>query len=314
MLILVETAAFKAWEAYHKATRERVYQYGAATILLVLYILFMLMGRTPNVVAYNGVDIWFWLVEQVPYGGTVLVSAILALWMGDIVWKDLKGIKTLRERREDSQKKAKDKNFSPKDKAPFRVNPYYILFGTIEGILWGSLIFALLPDLLQLCFQVFGENSEVPRPFDAMESLYAYNSNALQDIALALGAGVFEEIMFRAMFFMLMFHLAKSYGKKIAFLKQFDLKQEELKPFPIKVPKHDRKSNPYLLLVFLSTVVYSASHFILPFGDHFSFFGFIFRMFFGGFMYAIFVWRGPAMAMWTHVIYDLLYFGLRWWM
>ncbi len=314
MIILVETPAYKAWEAYHKATQERVIQYGGIVLMLSVYALLMTFARTPTVMAYNGVDMWYWLVEQVPFGGTLLMSFFLIAWLGNPVVCDIRGVKTIAERRADIESKKKDKNFAAKDKKPYKLNPYYLGIALTEGFLYGSLMFAVLPEFLTMLFNGLGENGSLPKPFDSLSSVWVYHSNVVQDIALAFGAGVYEELIFRGLFFMLIFRLAKAYGKKSPFLKQFDLPQDQLKPFPIKIPKYNKKSNSYLLLIFLSTVIYASSHVIMPFGDHLSLFSFLYRMFFGGLMYAIFVWRGPVMAAWTHVVYDLLYFGLRWWL
>lgn len=312
MIILVDTPFYKAWEAYKEDTNQRIFQYGALTIFLLIYFLLMLIARTPQVMAYNGVDMWYWLVEHVPFGGTLLVSLALILWMGDQVVKDKMGIKTSGERKEDREKKKKDRNFKPKSKAPVPINPYYLGYMVLEGIVYGSLIFALLPDLLSLLFHAFGDSTDMPKPFDAIASLWAYHSNAAQDIALAFGAGIYEELIFRALLFMVIIYLAKTHGKKLKFLKQFDLKEDSMKPFPLRVPKVDFKNRAVILLYVLGAAIYAASHFFLPFGDHFSLFGFLYRMFFGLILSYIFVNRGPAMAAWTHVVYDLLYFSLRW--
>lgn len=314
MIILVDTPFYKAWDAYKKATSQRIFQYGALTIFLLLYLVLMLIARTPQVMAYNGIDMWYWLVDQVPFGGTLIVAALLALWMGDQVVKDKLGIKTSGEKREDYEKKKKDKNFKAKPKSPIALNPYYVGYMALEGLVYGSLIFALLPDLLSLVFQAFGDSTAMPKPFDAIASLWSYHSNVAQDIALAMGAGVFEELIFRAILFMGIIYLAKNHSKTLKFLKQFDLKEDSMKPFPLRVPKVDLKNRAVIMLYVLGAAIYAASHFFLPFGDHFSLFGFLYRMFFGLILSYIFVNRGPAMAAWTHVVYDLLYFSLRWFM
>lgn len=314
MIILEDTPFYKAWEAYKQGTSQRIFQYGALTIFLIIYFVLMLFARTPEVAAYNGIDMWYWLVDQVPFGGTLIVSLSLILWMGEQVVKDKMGIKTSGERREDKEKKKKDKNFKPKPKSPVGINPYYAGYMVLEGIVYGSLIFALLPDALSFVFHLFGDSTTMPKPFDAIASLWAYHSNGAQDIALAFGAGVYEELIFRALLFMVIIYVAKNHSKTLKFLKQFNLKEDSMKPFPLRVPKVDFKDKAVIMLYVLGAAIYAASHFFLPFGDRLSLFGFLYRMFFGLILSYIFVRRGPAMAAWTHVVYDLLYFGLRWFM
>ncbi len=315
MIILVDNPISKAWQAYDKASKERVYQFGGVVILLSVFLLLFMVSRNPRVGIYNGVDMWFWLLEQLPFGGILMLSLGIVLVLGDTAYKDLKGVKTIKEWREDEEKKKKDSKFQPKEKKPFQVNPYYAGGMVLEGIVWGSLIFALLPDVLLLLFKVFGDNAIIPKPFDALSSVWAYHTNVIQDIALAFGAGVYEELIFRSLFYMLLIHLGKNYGKKYKTLKPLEVKAEGVKPFPfIQIPKHDAKNNLYLRLLVIGALAYTISHVVLPFGDHLTTYGFVYRMFFGGIMYTIFVKRGPAMAMWTHTVYDLLYFGLRWWM
>ncbi len=312
MLVLVDSPLEKAWQAYQKDTGSRVFQYGSVSLFLAVYAVLILFARTPQVMAYNGVDIWFWLVDQIPLGGTVIASLLLISYLAIPAWQDWKGIKTAKEIKEDKEKAKKDKKFKPKEKKPFSVNGYYALFMWLEGLLYGSVIYALLPEVLRWFFEALGDNPALPVQYDAIRSLWSYNSNMAQDVALAFGAGVYEEILFRSLLFMLIIYVAKTYGKKYRYLKQFDLKEDQLRPFPLRIPKYDKKSPGYRWLIILGCVIYASSHFILPYADQLSQFGFIYRLFFGLLMYLIFVKRNPAVAMWTHIVYDLLYFGLRW--
>ena len=314
-MILVETPAYKAWDEYRKKTSQtRVYQYGGLCIFLLVYVVLMTFARTPNVNAYNGVDMWFYLVEWLPLGGTIVVSLILIGWMGYYVYMDLTGQKTTAERKKDKADKNKNKNnknFKVKPKKPFKPNPYYVGIMLFEGFLYGSLLFSLLPQIVGVLFTSFGVPLELPSQFDAAESLWSINSNIAQDIALAFGAGVYEELIFRALVFMLIIYSAKKFGKKYRFLGQFDLKEEPLKPFPIRIPKYDRKNNRLFLLYLVGAIVASSTHFLLPFSDHMSTYGFVYRVFFALVMYVIFAGRGPVTTAWTHIVYDLIYFIAR---
>lgn len=309
-MLLVETPAYKALETYRSTTLHRVYQFGGVTLFLLIFLVFYGFFHTPRVFAYNGVDMWYWLVMQVPFGGVMLLSGILTWTWGRYVYWDLAGIKDPKERAEDRAKKKKDKTFTPKPKGRFELNGYYVGFLVIEGFLYGSLLYALLPGFLGELLTISDDPWVIYTQFDRLGSIYELHSNPGQDIALAFGAGIYEEIIFRGLLFGLIFFLAKKYGKKHPFLKQYDLEQEQIKPFPFKVPKYKLRSTPYASLMVLTTFIYALSHVLLPFGDNVYLYGFLFRMFFGGCMYVIFVKRGLAMAMWSHVVYGLLYFSL----
>lgn len=306
-MILVETPAYKAWDEYRsKTSQSRVYQYGGLCIFLLIHVVLLSLGRTPNLHVYNGVDMWFYLVEWLPLGGTVVVSMMLITWMGYFVYMDLTGQKTPAERKKDPADKHKIK-----PKAAFKVNPYYIGYMLLEGFLYGSLIYATLPAFVRLLLSSLEIPIELPAQFDAADSLWTMNSNIAQDIALAFGAGVYEELLFRALLFMIVIYSARQFGKKYRFLGQFNLSEEPMKPFPLRIPKYDRKNNRLFLLYLLGAVIAASTHFLLPFSDHLSAYGFVYRVFFALMMYVIFAGRGPVTAAWTHIVYDLIYFTIR---
>ena len=61
----------------------------------------------------------------------------------------------------------------------------------------------------------------------------------------------------------------------------------------------------------VSSVLFSAVHYLPPLGDEFSASSFVFRLLCGVAFALIYRWRGFAIAAWTHALYDVFYFVLR---
>lgn len=102
----------------------------------------------------------------------------------------------------------------------------------------------------------------------------------LQQMALSLGAGLYEELFFRVILVSALLWLFKFIFSK--------------------------KSNAYILAILLAALIFSFVHYIGSMGDPFTFGSFLFRFLFGLALNAIYLWRGFGMAAWTHALYDLM--------
>lgn len=98
-------------------------------------------------------------------------------------------------------------------------------------------------------------------------------------LVLSIGAGFYEELIFR-LFPMLM-------------LKLF-------------VKNGDRRAIPVLVVVLVSSVLFSLFHYIGP--ESYSYESFVFRFIAAIILFVIFIVRGFGIAVYTHTIYDLMYF------
>ncbi len=108
----------------------------------------------------------------------------------------------------------------------------------------------------------------------------------LEKLVMAAGAGFHEELVFRVLLF--------AGG---TWLLQ-------------KVMKEKTDLKPALLMALFSSLVFSGIHYVGPFGDPFQLSSFVFRALAGLFLVAVFRWRGFAVAVYTHAIYDLIVFFL----
>lgn len=98
-------------------------------------------------------------------------------------------------------------------------------------------------------------------------------------LSLSLGAGLYEELVFRVI---LVGGLAFLLGQVTS-----------------------RKEISYVVAAVVGAFLFSAVHYIGPFGDPLQVGSFLFRFLFGLAMNVIFLLRGFGVAAWTHAIYDV---------
>lgn len=138
-----------------------------------------------------------------------------------------------------------------------------LIEASIYAFLLAFLISATVANLLQLL------------SLSPTESL-----NLLQQFALSLGAGIYEELFFRVLLVSaLLFLFDRLFTKKYIAVA---------------------------LSMVLAAGIFSLAHYVGVMGDPFTFGSFLFRFLFGLALNAIYIWRGFGMAAWTHAIYDLM--------
>ena len=98
-------------------------------------------------------------------------------------------------------------------------------------------------------------------------------------LILSIGAGLYEELFFRVLL------VGGLY---------LGLRRMLQKP-----------SWAYPIAAVVGAVIFSAVHYIGPLGDPFAPASFTFRFLFGLALNALFLWRGFAIAAWTHALYDV---------
>ncbi|GAB4420377.1 MAG: hypothetical protein OHK0039_33900 [Bacteroidia bacterium] len=313
----------KAIKEYDEGIKPRFFTLTHSILILLVYEVLLRLSYNPRVLAYNGVDLWFKLAHFLPEG-TFMISALLIMYWGHIVLRDWQGRYTWTEWKKERAEYLKNKKaYKPKEKKPFRPSKrgwYYFGFLALEGFLWGSLTFALLRWIVWLLLIVFVPDLQMTQPFDATESIQDYHTNIVQNIALSLGAGFYEEMIFRGLIFSFFLRLAGAKFPKILGMDKLpgllglpklkvETENHDVLSF-MKVAKHKPKDGNYTYAITVAVVLYALSHYIAPFGDEATAYNFIYRCFFGLTMYIIFVQRRFAVVAWTHIFYDLWYFIL----
>lgn len=98
-------------------------------------------------------------------------------------------------------------------------------------------------------------------------------------VVLSLGAGVYEELLFRVVLVGGLLAIFLSSGVK--------------------------KKSARVYAAILAALVFSAFHYIGPYGDQFQTWSFVFRFVSGLALNVLFIARGFGIAAWTHALYDV---------
>lgn len=228
--------------SYFKSTNSLLYSYLISLPLLLLYegLLWISQPQSDQIVRIS-VDVW--IKTLFSYLGTDILSLTLifvALLGVYILYRERQKLSTL------------------------RLN--YFLAMLIEAAVYAFLLALFISTVINNLLMMQGEE---------LESL-----NTIQQIALSLGAGLYEEIFFRVILVSALLYLFK----KLL----------------------NRKSLIFASAIVLAALLFSFAHYVGELGDPFTLGSFLFRFLFGLSLNAIYIWRGFGMAAWTHAIYDVM--------
>ena len=143
-----------------------------------------------------------------------------------------------------------------------KLNLIYLPFMIFESIIWSVLIYLLMTNT-----HIFLMNPK--------------GNMIIQSVTLAVGAGIYEEFLFR---FVLIF----TFTKLIIFIFGMEYNYS------------------HIISMVISAGIFSSFHFIGDFGDFFSFDTFMIRFFAGILLGIIYFTRGFGITAWAHSIYDLI--------
>ena len=150
--------------------------------------------------------------------------------------------------------------------------PWRLSRGTISGMAAESI-------LLAICLRaiLFVQKSM----FAAMAPLVELSiGGKFKDAVGFLGAGIYEELLFRLI---------------LLSLVVWGLLRTGIKPWA-----------GMILAALMSSLLFAAAHYVGANGDHFQWFSFVFRFLAGLFFAIVFVYRGFGIAAGSHAAYDLL--------
>ena len=142
----------------------------------------------------------------------------------------------------------------------FNVNFLFIMLA--ESILWSVVLYFLLFKFMVLLMNPTGKT-------------------ILQQVTLAIGAGIYEEFLFRVL-------LIAGLSGILGFVFMWD------------------KTFRNIIAVVLSGGIFSAFHFMGEYGDFFSMELFLIRFFAGLILGVLYMYRGFGITAYTHSIYDLI--------
>ncbi|MCF6154276.1 MAG: CPBP family intramembrane metalloprotease [Candidatus Brocadia sp.] len=108
-----------------------------------------------------------------------------------------------------------------------------------------------------------------------------FSTNMWMGIILSVGAGVYEEIVFRLLLLSILYYLF------VTLLKI-------------------NKPIGAIVSIILGALIFTSMHYVGTLSDSFTYTSFMFRLLAGIFLSAIFLFRGLGIAVYTHAIYDVL--------
>lgn len=142
-----------------------------------------------------------------------------------------------------------------------KIKGNYLFLMTLESLLWSYILYLLMSNM-----NVF---------------LMSPNGDLIiQQITLAIGAGIYEEFLFRVVLILIISSMLNM------------------------VFKWSSRTTTTMAIV-ISAGIFSAFHFIGEFGDFFSFRIFMVRFLAGIFLGFLYLFRGFGITAWSHSIYDL---------
>jgi membrane protease YdiL (CAAX protease family) len=149
--------------------------------------------------------------------------------------------------------------------------PFIVLESTVYAMFLGTAVLQLMATLGLSPLLAAGSEGEY---------------NLITKVVLSLGAGIYEETVFRLILMGGMFWVARKVMDIPAWMAA-------------------------IAAVLLSSFIFSAIHYVGPLGDAFTLGSFLFRFFAGILLAAIFYLRGFAVAVYTHAIYDIIVMVFR---
>ncbi len=227
-------------QAYFRHTSTLSWSFLACIPLLILYESLILISQPGQETLIRlGADIWIKNLLWLIHEDTLLVTAGLAIAAGIAIY--------YAERKKDIVYK-----------------PSYFGWMVAESIFW-AIVLAF--GVASVTGFFFGMIAAPPEP------------TRLQMLALSIGAGLYEELIFRVVLvyaLLQIFKLLFEYQTAAAFA------------------------------VILAAAIFSWVHYIGTYGDVFTLSSFMFRMIFGLVLNALLVLRGFGITAWTHSMYDVL--------
>ncbi len=142
------------------------------------------------------------------------------------------------------------------------VNVNFLFIMLAESMLWSVVLYFLLFKFMILLMNPVGKT-------------------ILQQVTLAIGAGIYEEFLFRVL-------LIAGLSGILGFVFMWD------------------KTFKNIIAVVLSGGIFSAFHFMGEYGDFFSMELFLIRFFAGLILGVLYMYRGFGITAYTHSIYDLI--------
>lgn len=169
--------------------------------------------------------------------------------------------------------------FGMRDKRlmPVRMWPVVLAESTVYALCFGTVVVQLM--------SVFGLDATLAQGAGSVAEL-----SLVQKLVLSIGAGLYEEIVFRLIGVGGIYWLLGKFGK-----------DGQTVSTVLRA----------VLAVLVSSLIFSAIHYVGEMGNAFTLGSFLFRFFAGILLAVLFYVRGFAVAVYTHAIYDIIVMVFR---
>lgn len=232
---------------YHSATRTSTYAFLAALPLFVIYEVGILMANEGQMMSVRvGADVWLKRLLAW-FGGTGWMAlGIAVLIIGAVIY------------------------WSERNNRP-PIEPRY--FGLIvgESVIYAVVLAFVVGGVVGLLFGVWAAPEAMLQPMQRL--------GLPHQLALSIGAGLYEELVFRVILVGGLFVLVHRFVQK--------------------------RTTAYIIAALIGAFIFSLVHYTGAFGDAFQVSSFTFRFLFGLALNGVFLVRGFAVAAWTHALYDV---------
>lgn len=232
---------------YANLTRTGTYSFLMSLPLLIIYELLMLL-KSDGIAL--GADVWIkTLLYQLGVGGMMLFGLVVVL-IGGVIYLYERPLK-------------------------IPVIPQFFPIMIVESLIYGVILAFLISNLVGAIFYG-GLMIKVP----VLQAVAGGKPGFLTQLALSIGAGLYEEFIFR---------LILVGGLAFVFKKIFK-----------------NEIGGYIVAALIGAFIFSFVHYIGSLGDAFTLPSFTFRFLMGLALNVLFILRGFGIAAWTHSLYDVL--------
>ena len=236
-----------SWRDYHQVTRTATYSFLMALPLLLLYEGFILLvNRGQGMEVRISAEVWMKRVLPT-LGATawhVLAVVVLLLGIGVYLYERKKNI-------------------------PIRTRYFGWMIG--ESAVYAVVLALLVSTVIGMIF------AAAPATLAAVQMA---QQSVWTQLALSIGAGLYEELLFRVLLVGGLYLLLK-------------------KVLP-------QNTAAYVIAAVVGALLFSTVHYIGALGDAFTLSSFMFRFLFGLALNVVFLVRGFGVAAWTHALYDVM--------
>jgi len=231
----------RALGPYLSATSTLKYGFIMSLPLLVLYeVLIAITTPDTGAVVRLSADVWIKSIAVLMGVSTLKFTAFIVLTMGLLVW-------------------FKSKN------NPVALHGKFLLLMVVESAAWALILAYLVSGTIGTVFAFAPDGDQI---------------NIGQRFALSLGAGLYEELVFRVLLVPFLVYVFAKTG-------------------------FDAKGSVFAGIV-VGALLFSAVHYMGSMGDVFTLQSFTFRFLFGMALNALLMLRGFGITAWTHSLYNVM--------